>query len=275
MRSILQERLLGSANSASNVQIESDAARLGDARPPQAIALRRLPATLLDRDALERFLERAAQLLPPGDASTEITIDDGAHGGSFPTLRDLAADPDLGARLSGVAITLVRRDGGVATHELHLASEDGRATLSAIGDYLWAHGSVSVLADLLAVYARPQMQRPLERTVTINYFSAGVTLATALGAGFRRGGPAAVATALTCGAVWFLLDMALSELRIALTPPPPPPLAIEIRSRPATNDSYAERARLWLVLRVAAVAVWCVTVALIYAVVLPHVPKVW
>ena len=256
------------------MQTEPDAATLRNPRS-HAIALRRLPATLLDRDALERFLARAAQLRAPGDVATEITIDDGAHGGTFPTLRDLAADPDLGARLSGVAIALVRRDNGVPTHELHLSNDDGAATLSALGEYLWAHGAVAVLADLLAVYASPQPVRPLERTATLNYFAGGVTLATVLGAGLRRGSPSLVAAALTCGAVWFLIDMALSEVRLALMPRPPPPLAIEIRSQRSALDPFAKRARVWLALRVAVLAFWAVVVALVFTFVVPHVPKVW
>ena len=256
------------------MQTESGA---GTGRNPRsrALAQRQLPPTLLDRDALERFLARAEQLLPAGDVSTEISVDDGGRRGIFPTLRDLAADPDLGARLSGVSIALVRRENGSPTHEVHLATIDARATLSALGENLWAHGTVAVLADLLAVYARPQTMRPLERTATINYFSAGVTLATALGAGFRRGMPSAVAAALTCGAVWFLFDMALSELRLALTPRPPPPLAIEIRSQRTPIDPYANRTRIWLALRVTALVLWAVIVALVFAFVVPRVPKVW
>jgi hypothetical protein len=255
------------------VQTRSDAASRASRFP--AIARRPLPATLLDRDALERFLDRAAQLMPAGDVETTLALDDGARGATFPTLRDLAADPDLDSRLSNVAIALVRRENGVSTQELHLANDDGRATLSALGDTVWANGAVAILAELLSVYAKPQAARALAPVAPLNFFSAGATLATTLAAGLHRGGPAALAAALACGAVWFLLDMALSELRLALTPRPPAPFAIEIRSQRQGADPFAKPVRLWFAVRLVALPVWLFVVAFVLTVVVPHVPKVW
>jgi hypothetical protein len=257
-----------------HVQTQSEADRRRDPRSP-ALARRPLAATLLDRVAIERFLERAAQLLPAGDVETKIALDDAARNATFPTLRDLAADPDLDSRLSNVAIALVRRENGVSTHELHLANDDGRATLSAFGEYVWANGAVAILAELLAVYAKRQTARALAPVAPLNFFSAGATLATTLAAGLHRGGPAAVAAALACGAVWFLLDMALSELRLALTPRPPPPFAIEIRSQRPAPDPFGKPVRVWFALRFVALLLWVFVILFVFTVVVPHVPKVW
>ena len=265
---------LGAREVRREVQTQSEAGRSRDPRSP-AIARQLLPATLLDRDALERFLARAAQLMPAGDVETEIALDDGARSGTFPTLRDLAADPDLGSRLSGVAIALVRRENGVPTHELRLANDDGRATLSGLGENVWANGAVAILAQLLSVYAKPQRAQALAPVAPLNFFSAGATLAVTLDAGLHRGGPAAVASALLCGALWFLLDMALSELRLALTPRPPPPFAIEIRSQRPAPDPFGRAVRVWVALRLVAMLLWVLTIAFVFTVVVPHVPKVW
>jgi hypothetical protein len=237
--------------------------------------LRRFPAILIDREALERFLEGATGLLPAGDTTTELTVRDGERDATFPTLRDLAADPDLPASLSNLRVDVLRRENGALTHEIRLWNDDGRATLATDGEYLWAHGAASVLWDLLEVYGKPVPAPALAPAASFNFFSAGVTLAIGLAASFYRGVLPGVAAVLTCGAIWFLEDLALSEIRLALGPRAPAPLAIEIRSPRRLAEGPAMIVRVWTWLRIAFMAAWLPLGYLVLAVVLRHVPKAW
>lgn len=244
-------------------------------RQARTRALKRFPALLLDRDALERFLQRAELLMPPGDISIALSVRDGETARTFPSLRDLAADPDLPTRLGNVDISVVRTEGTRITHELHLQDDDGRATLLALGDESWAYGALGMLSELMAIYARPQQLRQPASALTLNCFVCGFSLAVVLAAGLQRGLPAALAAALACGVVWFLLDMALAELRLALTPRPPKPLTIEIRSQRGDSHTRASLARLWLVMRLLTLPIWLVVGYIVLSIVVPHVPKVW
>jgi hypothetical protein len=155
-------------------------------------ARRSLPVLLLDRDAFERFLARATELVPPGAVTTVITVRDGERTRNFPTLRDLAADPDLPTRLSAVEIKIGRSEEGGSTHEVELRDDDGKTTLVTFGDELWAYGTLGILASNLEIYARRLAPQPLAPMTPFHFFSAGFTLALAVVIGHFRGASAAI-----------------------------------------------------------------------------------
>lgn len=237
--------------------------------------VRHFPPMRLDGDGLERFFARAAAFVPPGDVVASVDVRDGNRSASFHEIDALFRAPHLPDSLDDVVISLVRSAAGIVTHEIRLEAVDGRATLSALGDELWSYGTSAALSDILDVYAvKVAAKRPLP-LVPLNYFSAGFVLATSFAAGMLRGSTRGAAAFGILAIVWFSIDMALSEVRSALTPPAGPPFVIELRAPLAAARTAAKPERLWTGIRFGVIVLWFAVATLVFTLVLRHVPAKW
>ncbi len=242
---------------------------------PRVRTVRHFPPMRLDGDALEHFFARAAAFVPDGEIVASVDVRDGSRSASFHTIEALARAPHLPDALDDVLISLVRTAAGAVTHEIRLEAVDGRATLSALGDELWSYGASAALSDILDVYAvKPAAKRPLP-LVPLNYFSAGFVLATSFAAGMLRGSTRGAAAFGILAIAWFLIDMGLSELRGALTPPASPPFVIDLRAPLAAPRATVPPERLWTGIRFGVIALWFGLAALVFTLVLRHVPAKW
>lgn len=235
--------------------------------------VRRLRPTLLDRDALTRFFERARGLVPGGETVQRVEVRDGERMAAFGSLDELYAAPHMPDRLTDVSVGFARIDGRAATHAVLLHAIDDRLELEATGDEVWAYGASGALADVIDVYGRREPDASSDSLAVFTSGAAGITAASALAVLALRGFVPAVVVFAILGIAWFAADLVLHEAMRAITPPiEAQPLVLELRSAAAVAPRRTPHPRT--LQRAAGIALLAVA-ALVVGVLVPHVPATW
>jgi len=236
--------------------------------------VRRLRPTLLDRDALTHFFDRARTLVPGGETAMRVEVRDGERMAAFASLDELYAAPHLPDRLTDVSVGFSRVDGRAPTHAVRLHAIEDRLELEATGEEVWAYGASGALADVIDVYGRRDSGAASDSLANFTAGAAGITAATTVSVLALRGLVPAAVVLVILGIVWFVADLALHEALRAMTPHRELiPLVLELR---AAREAVRRRSRPTLrTLQTSAGVVLIVVAALTVALLVPHVPASW